>query len=333
MKLSRLVSHCSNDASRKLIPCSSKFSYEKHLSSTSSSFSQPQGLKNLFSITRQSGSKRESFSRQSGSIAEISVAKSTNAEKCTTGVFLKWLFDWLAYLSQSGKLSSCKCRTLYEVANEKRYLMAFSGKYEIFKYSCSPGFQKYAIENLLKNLDLPQSYHRIVSVTPSQHEFLLALWDFPCLCNCCWRLISVFLRILFFEFLTDLVENWLNNDMIGRKGMVDSFNVSLSSSFIRKKSSSSWWSSNWAKRWNCLYHSCPTNHVFQFFFFFFDRTLAANACLCQCTGALSPLNPNWKRLMWMTDVPRKLIVTTRAIFPPPHEAQMVSKGESGREGT
>ena len=40
----------------------------------------------------------------------------------------------------------------------------------------------------------------IVSVTPSRHEFLLALWNFPCLCNCCWRLISVLLRTLFFEF-------------------------------------------------------------------------------------------------------------------------------------
>ena len=40
--------------------------------------------------------------------------------------------DWLAYLSQSGKLSSCKCRTLYEVAHEKRYLLAFGGKHEIF---------------------------------------------------------------------------------------------------------------------------------------------------------------------------------------------------------
>ena len=32
--------------------------------------------------------------------------------------------------------------------------------------------------------------------------------------------------------------------------------------------------------------------------------------------------------MWMTDVPRKLTVTTRAIFPPPHKAQIVSEGES-----
>ena len=58
--------------------------------------------------------------------------------------------DWLAYLSQSGKLSSCKCRTLYEVAHEKRYLLAFLGKMRFFKCSCSPGFQKYAIENLFE---------------------------------------------------------------------------------------------------------------------------------------------------------------------------------------
>ena len=35
--------------------------------------------------------------------------------------------------------------------------------------------------------------------------------------------------------LTDLVENWLNNDMIGETGMVENFDVSLCSSFIRKK--------------------------------------------------------------------------------------------------
>ena len=108
------------------------------------------GLEKSFQYYSPRWKWTESFSRQSGSIAEISVAKSTNAEKCTTGVFLKWLFHWLAYLSQSGKFSSCKCRTLYEAAHEKRYLMAFSGKYEIFKYSCSPGFQKYAIENLFE---------------------------------------------------------------------------------------------------------------------------------------------------------------------------------------
>ena len=32
--------------------------------------------------------------------------------------------------------------------------------------------------------------------------------------------------------MIDLVENWLNNDMIGETGMVDNFDVSLSSSFI-----------------------------------------------------------------------------------------------------
>ena len=88
------------------------------------------GLEKSFQYYSPRWKWTESFSRQSGSIAEISVAKSTSAEKCTTGVFLKWLFDWLAYLSQSGKLSSCKCRPLYEAAHEKRYLMAFSGKYE-----------------------------------------------------------------------------------------------------------------------------------------------------------------------------------------------------------
>ena len=41
----------------------------------------------------------ESFSRQSGSIAEISVAKSTNSEKCTTGVF-EVVIVWLIGLSK-----------------------------------------------------------------------------------------------------------------------------------------------------------------------------------------------------------------------------------------
>ena len=52
-----------------------------------------------------------------------------------------------------------------------------------------------------------------------------------------------------------------HRDMIGRTGMVDSFNISLSASFVRKKRPfSSWRSSHWAKRWNCLpflcYQSC-----------------------------------------------------------------------------
>ena len=42
--------------------------------------------------------------------------------------------------------------------------------------------------------------------------------------------------VFFFSFfLTDLVENWLNNDMIGETGMVENFDVSLCLSFIRKK--------------------------------------------------------------------------------------------------
>ena len=72
----------------------------------------------------------------------------------------------------------------------------------------------------------------IVSVTPSRYDFLLALWNFPCLCNCCWRFISALLRTLFFEL---------------------------------------------------------------FFFFFFDRPLAANASLCQCTGTQTPLKPELKK--------------------------------------
>ena len=40
--------------------------------------------------------------------------------------------------------------------------MAFSGKYEIFKYSCSPGFQKYAIENRFE-----------------KSWFTTELWSFP----------------------------------------------------------------------------------------------------------------------------------------------------------
>ena len=45
-----------------------------------------QGSKNLFSNTRQGGSKRKVLVAK---VAEISVAKSTNAEECTTVVFLK----------------------------------------------------------------------------------------------------------------------------------------------------------------------------------------------------------------------------------------------------
>ena len=42
---------------------------------------------------------------------EVSVAKLTKAEKCTTGVFFKrLLFDLLANQDHGGTLSSCKCR-------------------------------------------------------------------------------------------------------------------------------------------------------------------------------------------------------------------------------
>ena len=123
---------------------------------------------------------------------------------------LKWLlFDWLAYLSHSGKLSSCKRRTKstsYVLLVEHYYtrrlmrkgtVKAFSGKYEIFKYSCSPGFQKYIIEN---RFEKSWFYHRVMifSVTPSRQEFLLALWNFSC--HCCKCLISVLLRTFFFFF-------------------------------------------------------------------------------------------------------------------------------------
>ena len=49
----------------------------------------------------------ESFSRQSGSKAEISVAKLTNAEKCTTSALLKWLLYLISF--NSGKVFSGKC--------------------------------------------------------------------------------------------------------------------------------------------------------------------------------------------------------------------------------
>ena len=69
-----------------------------------------------------------------------------------------------------------------------------------------------------------------------------------------------------------------------------------------------------------------------FFFFFFDRTLTANTSLCRCTGHfLRSTEPNWKRVMLMTEVPCKLTVKTRTIFLqlcPTTKAQMISKGEA-----
>ena len=53
-----------------------------------------------------------------------------------------------------------------------------------------------------------------------------------------------------------------------------------------------------------------------------------NASVCRCTGALARLKRELKRTHVETNVPRKLTVTARTIFPPPHKAQMVSEGES-----
>ena len=53
-----------------------------------------------------------------------------------------------------------------------------------------------------------------------------------------------------------------------------------------------------------------------------------NASLCRCTGALARLKHQPKRTHVETTVPRKLTVTARTIFSPPHKTQMVSEGES-----
>ena len=53
-----------------------------------------------------------------------------------------------------------------------------------------------------------------------------------------------------------------------------------------------------------------------------------NASDCRCTGALAGLKPELKRTHVETNVPGKLTVTARTIFPPPHKAQIVSEGES-----
>ena len=59
-------------------------------------------------------------------------------------------------------------------------------------------FKSTPLKTFLKNLDLPQSYDCFRNTKLAW--VLLALWNFPCLCNCCWHLISVLLRTLFFEF-------------------------------------------------------------------------------------------------------------------------------------
>ena len=55
-----------------------------------------------------------------------------------------------------------------------------------------------------------------------------------------------------------------------------------------------------------------------------------NANFCRCTGALARLKHQLKRTRVETTctVSRKLTVTARTIFSPPHKAQMVSEGES-----
>ena len=60
------------------------------------------------------------------------------------------------------------------------------------------------------------------------------------------------------------------------------------------------------------------------FFFFFDRTLVSVDALGRLLGSKSEL----KRTHVETNVPRKLTVTARTIFSPPHKAQIVSEGES-----
>ena len=45
-------------------------------------------------------------------------------------------------------------------------------------------------------------------------------------------------------------------------------------------------------------------------------------------GACSASKPELKRTHVETNVPRKLTVTARTIFSPPHKAQIVSEGES-----
>ena len=60
------------------------------------------------------------------------------------------------------------------------------------------------------------------------------------------------------------------------------------------------------------------------FFFFFDRTLVSVDALGRLLGS----KPELKRTHVETNVPRKLTVTARTIFSPPHKAQIVSEGES-----
>ena len=93
-----------------------------------------------------------------------------------------------------------------------------------------------------------------------------------------------------------------------------------------------YWLALWNFRSLCCWRviSLLLRTLFEFlFFFFFDRRSRRMLVSSDALGPrLSLLKPaDWKRLVRMIDVPRKLAVTTRTIFPPPHLAQMVSKEE------
>ena len=65
----------------------------------------------------------------------------------------------------------------------------------------------------------------------------------------------------------------------------------------------------------------------------FSLTGHSRRTLVDALGHFLPSNPNWKRLMWMTEVPCKLTAKARTIFPPPHCMLRWSRKEKLREGT
>ena len=202
----------------------------------------------------------ESFSRQSVSIAEISVAKSTNAEKCTTGVFLKCLlFAWLAY--HSGKLSSCKCRTkstsyVLLVEHYTRRLMRkgtsrhFRANMRFLNVRVALDFKRTPSKTVLKNLDSPQSYD-------------------------CFR---------------NAKSAWVFNG---------SLELSMSLLLVP-------------------YIRPPSNLLL--FLLLWPDARGERLSLPMHRGTFSTQTRTEKDSCWwrMADVPRKVTVTTRAIFPPPH---------------
>ena len=78
--------------------------------------------------------------------------------------------------------------------------------------------------------------------------------------------------------------------------------------------------------WHLLFVLLRT-FFFEFFcfFFFFDRMLVSVDALGHSPARLKP---ELKRTHVETNVPCKLTVTARTIFPPPHKAQIDSEGES-----